>query len=136
MQLQHRFNAALGRAQARPGSRKNRPGRDADIHVRPARAMRAPLTYRRSAAASHDDVFLFLEGPIVNNDHLKGAADQVSGKIKEQAGKLTGDTSREIGGKAQQLKGRIESKIGDVKDRADQTEERDEAPDSRGRTGA
>ena len=54
----------------------------------------------------------------MDKEHIKGAADQASGKVKEQVGKLTGDTSREIGGKAQNIKGKIEEKVGDVKDDA------------------
>jgi uncharacterized protein YjbJ (UPF0337 family) len=53
---------------------------------------------------------------IMDKQHVKGAADQVSGKLKEQVGKLTGDTSREIGGKAQNIKGKVEEKVGDLKD--------------------
>lgn len=63
----------------------------------------------------------------MDKQHVKGAADQVSGKLKEQVGKLTGDTSREIGGKAQNIKGKIEEKVGDLKDDARDAERREDA---------
>lgn len=71
----------------------------------------------------------------MDKNHVKGAADQISGKIKEQVGKLTGDTSREIGGKAQNLKGKVEEKVGDLKDRtaeAEREEQERRGTDKRG----
>lgn len=63
----------------------------------------------------------------MDKQHVKGAADQVSGKLKEQVGKLTGDTSREIGGKAQNIKGKVEEKVGDLKDDARDADRRENA---------
>jgi uncharacterized protein YjbJ (UPF0337 family) len=52
----------------------------------------------------------------MNNEHVKGAADEVKGKIKEAAGHVTGDKKLEVEGKADQLKGKAHTAAGDAKD--------------------
>jgi uncharacterized protein YjbJ (UPF0337 family) len=54
----------------------------------------------------------------MNNEHVKGAAEKVEGKIKEVAGHITGDKSLENQGKVDQIKGAVHSAVGDAKDSA------------------
>jgi uncharacterized protein YjbJ (UPF0337 family) len=57
----------------------------------------------------------------MNNEHVKGAADKVKGKIKEAAGHVTGDRKLENEGKVDQIKGAVHSAVGDAKDSAKET---------------
>ena len=50
------------------------------------------------------------------DDHAKGAANNLGGKIKEGLGKLTGDKRMEAEGNVDQAKGKAQSAIGDIKD--------------------
>jgi uncharacterized protein YjbJ (UPF0337 family) len=52
----------------------------------------------------------------MDNDRIKGAADQAKGAIKEAAGKVTGDTKLQGEGVADKTKGKIESAVGGAKD--------------------
>jgi uncharacterized protein YjbJ (UPF0337 family) len=52
----------------------------------------------------------------MNEEHAKGAADRVAGKIKEFAGRVTGNKKLETEGKVDQLKGAIHNAAGDAKD--------------------
>jgi uncharacterized protein YjbJ (UPF0337 family) len=52
----------------------------------------------------------------MNNEHVKGAADSVAGKIKEVAGHVSGDKQLETAGKVDQLKGAAHKAVGDAKD--------------------
>ena len=52
----------------------------------------------------------------MDKEHIKGAAEKISGSIKEAAGKLTGNTELEVKGKAEKLEGDVRSKVGDAKD--------------------
>jgi uncharacterized protein YjbJ (UPF0337 family) len=52
----------------------------------------------------------------MNEQHAKGAADKVAGKIKEFAGRVTGNKKLETEGKVDQVKGAIHSAVGDAKD--------------------
>lgn len=52
----------------------------------------------------------------MDKEHLKGAADKVSGTIKETAGKVLNDPSLEAKGKADKAKGEVREAVGDVKD--------------------
>lgn len=52
----------------------------------------------------------------MDNDRIKGAAEQAKGKIKEVAGKISGDTKLEGEGKADQVAGKIQNTIGGIKD--------------------
>ena len=52
----------------------------------------------------------------MNEQHAKGAADKVAGKIKEFAGRVTGNKKLETEGKVDQLKGAIHNAAGDAKD--------------------
>ncbi len=53
----------------------------------------------------------------MNNDRIKGAADQAKGAIKEGAGKLTGDAKLKAEGQIDQVKGKVESAAGKLKDK-------------------
>ncbi|BBC78833.1 hypothetical protein HK27_13880 [Acetobacter orientalis] len=50
------------------------------------------------------------------SDKVKGAANQVAGKIKEETGKLTDNERLEAEGAAQTLKGKVQGAVGDAKD--------------------
>jgi uncharacterized protein YjbJ (UPF0337 family) len=52
----------------------------------------------------------------MDEDRVKGAAQNIKGKIKEAAGKATGDTKLETEGKADQVGGKIRNAVGGVKD--------------------
>jgi uncharacterized protein YjbJ (UPF0337 family) len=52
----------------------------------------------------------------MNDEHVKGAAEKVGGKIKEVAGHISGDKKLEGEGKLDQVKGAVHDKLGDAKD--------------------
>jgi uncharacterized protein YjbJ (UPF0337 family) len=52
----------------------------------------------------------------MDKEHIKGAADKVSGATKEAAGKLTGNEKLEAEGKFDKAKGEAREIVGDVKD--------------------
>ena len=52
----------------------------------------------------------------MDKEHVKGAADKVSGATKEAAGKLTGDKKLQAEGKMDKAKGAVRDFVGDVKD--------------------
>jgi uncharacterized protein YjbJ (UPF0337 family) len=43
----------------------------------------------------------------MNEQHVKGAADKVAGKIKDVAGRVTGNKKLEAEGKVDQVKGTV-----------------------------
>jgi uncharacterized protein YjbJ (UPF0337 family) len=57
----------------------------------------------------------------MNNEHVKGAVDEVKGKLKEAAGHVTGDKKLEAEGVVDQVKGRAHIAVGDAKDAAKET---------------
>lgn len=54
----------------------------------------------------------------MDKEHIKGAADKVSGATKEAAGKLTGNEKLQAEGKLDKAKGEAREFVGDVKDAA------------------
>jgi len=52
----------------------------------------------------------------MDNDRIKGAANQAKGAMKDAAGKVTGDAKLQADGKADKLKGKIQNAAGGVKD--------------------
>ena len=52
----------------------------------------------------------------MDEDRIKGSAEQAKGKIKEVAGKVTGDSKTEAEGKADQVKGKVQNTVGGIKD--------------------
>lgn len=63
----------------------------------------------------------------MDKQHVKGAADKVSGSAKEAAGKLSDNKKLEAEGKLDRAKGAARDFVGDVKDsarRADKDERR------------
>jgi uncharacterized protein YjbJ (UPF0337 family) len=56
------------------------------------------------------------EQQTMDKDRIKGAAEQVKGKVKEQAGKLTGDKKLETEGKIDKAAGKVQNTIGGIKD--------------------
>lgn len=61
----------------------------------------------------------------MDQDRIKGAGDQMKGKIKEGAGKLTGDEKLKTEGKVDQAKGKVENAIGGAKDKVRETLDND-----------
>jgi len=59
---------------------------------------------------------IFQECEMVDNDRVKGSAEQAKGKAKEWAGKATGDAKTEGEGKADQVKGKVQNTVGGLKD--------------------
>jgi uncharacterized protein YjbJ (UPF0337 family) len=54
----------------------------------------------------------------MDKEHVKGAADKVSGAAKEAIGKVTDNKKLEAEGKIDKAKGEAREVIGDVKDAA------------------
>jgi uncharacterized protein YjbJ (UPF0337 family) len=52
----------------------------------------------------------------MNKQQVKGATNQVTGKIKEEAGRLTGDRSTQAKGAAREVKGKVQQGVGDAKE--------------------
>ncbi|MGD9815606.1 MAG: CsbD family protein [Hyphomonadaceae bacterium] len=52
----------------------------------------------------------------MDKEHVKGAADKVSGAVKEGIGKATGDASMQAKGKLDKAKGEARQAAGDIKD--------------------
>jgi uncharacterized protein YjbJ (UPF0337 family) len=52
----------------------------------------------------------------MNEQHVKGAADKVTGKTKEAAGHVTGNKKLESEGKVDQVKGAVHKAAADAKD--------------------
>jgi uncharacterized protein YjbJ (UPF0337 family) len=52
----------------------------------------------------------------MDQDRIKGAADQTKGAVKEAAGKISGDTKLKVEGKLDKAKGEVESAAGQAKD--------------------
>lgn len=50
------------------------------------------------------------------DDHVKGTANNIGGKVKEGLGKLTGDKDLEAEGHLDQAKGKGQQALGDIKD--------------------
>ena len=55
----------------------------------------------------------------MDKEHVKGAADKVSGATKEAAGKATGNKKLEVEGKLDKAKGEARDALGDMKDAAE-----------------
>jgi uncharacterized protein YjbJ (UPF0337 family) len=53
---------------------------------------------------------------LMDQDRIKGAADQTKGAVKEAAGKVTGDTKLKVEGQLDKAKGQVESTVGQAKD--------------------
>lgn len=58
------------------------------------------------------------EEPIMDREHIKGAADKVKGAVKDTAGKLTGDKKMQAEGKMDKARGAAHDAVGDAKDTA------------------
>ena len=58
----------------------------------------------------------------MDKEHIKGAADKVSGAAKEAAGKVTGNEKLEAEGKFDKAKGEVREAVGDAKDAAKKAE--------------
>lgn len=52
----------------------------------------------------------------MDEDRIKGAANQAKGAIKEGFGKLTGDSKTEAEGKADKVEGKVQNTVGGAKD--------------------
>ena len=52
----------------------------------------------------------------MDKEHVKGAAENVKGKVKEVVGQVGGNKTLEHEGKADQVKGSIHNAAGDAKD--------------------
>ena len=53
----------------------------------------------------------------MDQDRIKGAAQQAKGAIKERAGKITGDAKLESEGKADKVAGKVQNAVGGMKDK-------------------
>jgi uncharacterized protein YjbJ (UPF0337 family) len=52
----------------------------------------------------------------MDNDRIKGSAQQVKGTVKEIVGKASGDAKLESEGKADKVAGKVQNAIGGLKD--------------------
>jgi len=62
----------------------------------------------------------------MNEDRIKGSAEQAKGKVKEVAGKATGDEKLKRSGQADQVAGKVRNTVGGVKDALKDAEDRKE----------
>jgi len=53
----------------------------------------------------------------MNNDQIKGRAEEAKGKIKEVAGRVVGNPDLEAEGDADQVAGKVQKTYGDAKDK-------------------
>ncbi|HUJ46879.1 MAG TPA: CsbD family protein [Rhizomicrobium sp.] len=53
----------------------------------------------------------------MDNDRIKGMADQAKGSMKDALGKATGDAKLQAEGKIDKAKGKVESEVGSAKDK-------------------
>ena len=59
----------------------------------------------------------------MDNDRIKGAANNVKGKVKTGVGKALGDEKLKNEGRADQVKGKIQNTVGGIKDAAREADE-------------
>ena len=52
----------------------------------------------------------------MDEDRIKGAAQQAKGAVKEAVGKITGDGKLEAEGKAEKVAGKLQNAFGGLKD--------------------
>lgn len=52
----------------------------------------------------------------MDNDRIKGKADEITGKVKSKLGEMTGDRETQAEGIGQQIKGKVQNAFGKVKD--------------------
>lgn len=52
----------------------------------------------------------------MDNDRIKGKADDIAGRVKRQVGEWTGDSETQAEGTAQQAKGKVQNAWGKAKD--------------------
>jgi uncharacterized protein YjbJ (UPF0337 family) len=71
---------------------------------------------------------------IMNKDTVKGAMDDVAGRVKRQTGEWTGDANKQAEGAGQQVKGKVEKAWGNVKDAAKDAANRSDADRDSGST--
>ena len=74
-----------------------------------------PWERQRGVGVTHDGL---QEEPIMDREHIKGAADKVKGAVKDTAGKVTGDKKMQAEGKMDKAKGAAHDAVGDAKDTA------------------
>ena len=53
----------------------------------------------------------------MNNDQVKGRAEEAKGKIKEVTGRVVGNPDLEAEGDADQVAGKVQKTYGDAKDK-------------------
>lgn len=53
----------------------------------------------------------------MDQDRIKGSANQAKGKIKETFGKVTGDAKLESEGKMDNIAGKVQNTVGGIKDK-------------------
>jgi len=56
------------------------------------------------------------EEPTMHKDRVKGAAKNITGKMKEAAGKMTGDSKMQTEGKMDRAAGKVQNTVGGAKD--------------------
>lgn len=52
----------------------------------------------------------------MNKDEIKGKANDIKDRVERQAGEWTGDTDAQIKGAGDQLKGKVQQGVGKMKD--------------------
>jgi uncharacterized protein YjbJ (UPF0337 family) len=52
----------------------------------------------------------------MNKDEIKGKMNDVKGRVERQAGEWTGDTESQVKGAGDQLKGKMQQGVGKIKD--------------------
>lgn len=60
----------------------------------------------------------------MNDDRIKGAAENVGGKIKEGVGRAVGDEKLKREGQADQVSGKVRNTVGGIEDKLDEKTDR------------
>jgi len=63
---------------------------------------------------------------MVDEDRVKGAAQQAKGSLKDAAGKIAGDPKLQAEGKADKAAGKVRSAVGGAKDKIREATRNDE----------
>jgi len=73
----------------------------------------------RSLASGRTDSISnpFQRGFAMNDDQVKGRADQLKGTIKEKTGQVIGNPDLENEGTADKVSGKVQSTVGDAKEK-------------------
>jgi uncharacterized protein YjbJ (UPF0337 family) len=59
----------------------------------------------------------------MKEEHVKGTAKDIAGKVQQKTGELTGSEKQQLKGVKKQVEGKVEKAVGDVKEAFDKSKE-------------